>query len=274
MNIKNTLRSIIPQLLLIGSPMTVIGAVVPADGDVFLGIRNTTASSAYVLDLGSMDQFINAYNSKGSLTFNSISSSGLFSDLNSLLGTGWYNNSNVKFGLFGGFYGGSYNSAISTMPDNAIIVGNPSSGAVGNRANQTMDMLTGYTTGMADNAGSSTAAGNLSSSAWISVNGKDGAWDTYQYAGTPSAYNVKGSAAYGIFNGSVETQVANSLNVNSVFSSDASQNNGYIGNNIGTFNITSGGQVSFNAVPEPSTYALFGIGAIGLLMVLRRKKAV
>jgi hypothetical protein len=27
-----------------------------------------------------------------------------------------------------------------------------------------------------------------------------------------------------------------------------------------------------DAVPEPSTYALFGIGAIGLLMVLRRKK--
>jgi formylglycine-generating enzyme required for sulfatase activity len=27
------------------------------------------------------------------------------------------------------------------------------------------------------------------------------------------------------------------------------------------------------AVPEPSTYALFGIGAIGMLMVLRRKKA-
>ena len=27
-----------------------------------------------------------------------------------------------------------------------------------------------------------------------------------------------------------------------------------------------------NTVPEPSTYALFGIGAIGMLMVLRRKK--
>jgi hypothetical protein len=26
------------------------------------------------------------------------------------------------------------------------------------------------------------------------------------------------------------------------------------------------------SIPEPSTYALFGIGAIGLLMVMRRKK--
>jgi hypothetical protein len=29
---------------------------------------------------------------------------------------------------------------------------------------------------------------------------------------------------------------------------------------------------SYTAVPEPSTYALFGIGAIGMLMVMRRKK--
>ena len=30
--------------------------------------------------------------------------------------------------------------------------------------------------------------------------------------------------------------------------------------------------IASNAVPEPSTYALFGFGAIGMLMVLRRKK--
>ena len=29
-----------------------------------------------------------------------------------------------------------------------------------------------------------------------------------------------------------------------------------------------------NTVPEPSTYALFGLGAIGMLMVMRRKKTV
>jgi hypothetical protein len=30
--------------------------------------------------------------------------------------------------------------------------------------------------------------------------------------------------------------------------------------------------ISFNPVPEPSTYALFGLGVIGVLMVMRRKK--
>jgi len=32
--------------------------------------------------------------------------------------------------------------------------------------------------------------------------------------------------------------------------------------------------VDISSIPEPSTYALFGIGAIGMLMVMRRKKAV
>ena len=30
--------------------------------------------------------------------------------------------------------------------------------------------------------------------------------------------------------------------------------------------------IEFNVVPEPSTYALFGLGAIGMLMLMRRKK--
>jgi hypothetical protein len=38
------------------------------------------------------------------------------------------------------------------------------------------------------------------------------------------------------------------------------------------FNTTPGESVTVEAVPEPSTYALFGLGAIGMLMVLRRKK--
>jgi hypothetical protein len=32
--------------------------------------------------------------------------------------------------------------------------------------------------------------------------------------------------------------------------------------------------VTYTAIPEPSTYALLGLGAIGLLMVLRKKKTV
>lgn len=43
--------------------------------------------------------------------------------------------------------------------------------------------------------------------------------------------------------------------------------------NSGTYSDLTTGMV-VNVVPEPSTYMLFGIGGIGLLVVLRRKKAV
>jgi hypothetical protein len=35
-----------------------------------------------------------------------------------------------------------------------------------------------------------------------------------------------------------------------------------------------GPDISFNVAPEPSTYALLGLGAIGMLIVMRRKKTV
>jgi formylglycine-generating enzyme required for sulfatase activity len=46
------------------------------------------------------------------------------------------------------------------------------------------------------------------------------------------------------------------------------------GNEPGTENSDVGFRVaSVDSVPEPSTYALFGLGAIGMLMVMRRKKS-
>jgi hypothetical protein len=44
------------------------------------------------------------------------------------------------------------------------------------------------------------------------------------------------------------------------------------GNFSGLIDASSIGPVTISSVPEPSTYALFGIGAIGMLMVMRRKK--
>jgi hypothetical protein len=48
-----------------------------------------------------------------------------------------------------------------------------------------------------------------------------------------------------------------------------------ISTSLGGFSLNSVSSVSFSsqAVPEPSTYALFGIGAIGMLMVIRRRKS-
>ena len=43
---------------------------------------------------------------------------------------------------------------------------------------------------------------------------------------------------------------------------------------LGTFSLSSAGVLTFTAVPEPSTYALLGFGAVVLLFTLRRHRTV
>jgi len=45
------------------------------------------------------------------------------------------------------------------------------------------------------------------------------------------------------------------------------------GTQVGTFNLSSGGVLTYNAVPEPSTYALMGLGMLLLVIAYRRKNA-
>jgi hypothetical protein len=64
--------------------------------------------------------------------------------------------------------------------------------------------------------------------------------------------------------------------IQSVYAEAYSYQFANISTTLGGFSLNSVSSVSFssNAVPESSTYALFGIGAMGLLMVMRRKKTV
>ena len=247
------------------------------DGDVFLAIRNTAQSFSYVLDLGSMDAFVNWSNGGKSspLNLNTVggfTAAALQTDLNNQIGGSWYTTSTVVFGLFGGYQAGNSSSTISNFPDNAILIGKPSSygsAAWGNIADQTISTLTGYAAGMGDNIGGTAVlqVGN----AWISANGGTGAWDTYQYGGTPTTYNVQGSSAYGVYPGTLETQVALGQNVNTVYSSVAAYNNGFAGANIGQLTVSATGDVTLQAAPEPSTYALCGVGALLLFVAYRRR---
>ena len=109
------------------------------------------------------------------------------------------------------------------------------------------------------------------------------------YAGaSDTIYKITSSGDVSTF-ASTYTGRGNSLPSPSALACDAS-GNVYAGTSIagliyefspnGEFNAfaTIGGSAQVSAltfgVPEPSTYALFGLGAIGLLVVLRRKKAV
>ena len=219
------------------------------DGDIFLGIRDKTATKTYVIDLGLFDLFYNA--STGHLNLNSasfgVTSATLVTDLNTYIGAGWYNNANVVYGVFGGYQAGS-SSAIPSLPDNAIIIGDTTANAVGNIADQTANTLTGY----ASSIGGSVATNVGVSSAWVNANGA-GTWDGYQYGGTANAANGFGSSAYGNWTYSQETAISNTLNINTVFSSAPAFNNGFQGAKIGTFAIDASGNLNFTALVASSS---------------------
>ena len=239
------------------------------DGDIFLGIRNkVSGTQTYVIDLGSFDNFYNNANPVTPYSLNQgFTAAALVSDLNTFLGGGWYNNANVVYGLFGGYQAGS-SSSISGLPDNALVIGTLTSTPVGNIADQTINTLTGY----AASIGSSVATSVGVSSAWVNNNGS-GTWDGYQYGGTANAANGQGSSAYGFYPGTLETQVGNTLYANTVYSSDSGANNGKTGALIGAVTLASDGTLSLSAVPEPSTYILFGLGALLLVIASRRRSA-
>jgi len=239
------------------------------DGDVFLGFRDKTASTAYVVDLGLLDNFLNAAANKVNLTTADFgfSSANLSADLTANLGAGWFTNANVVYGLYGGYQAGS-SSSFPNLPDNALIVGNVSTSVFGNIADQTIGGLTGYASGIGGNIQGTTQ--NVAQ-AWVAANTTTGSWASYQYGGPANANNNNGSLAYNWQPFSLETQVANSLYVNSVYSSDSSFNNGFSGSKLGTLSVGSNGSVNFNAVPEPSTYALMAFGALLLIIAYRRK---
>ena len=239
------------------------------DGDVFLGIRDKTATKTYVIDLGSFDNYYNNANPVTPYSLNQgFTAAALASDLTTQIGTNWYSNANVVYGLFGGFQAGSSSSSISGIPDNALIVGALTSTRIGNIADQTIGGLTGYAAAI----GASSQTGVGVSTAWVNNNGI-GTWDAYQYGGFANAANNQGAAAYGWYPGTLETQVGNALYANTVYSSDNTQNSGKSGAVIGTVTLASDGTLSLNAVPEPSTYVLFGLGALALMIIYRRRNA-
>jgi len=251
------------------------------DGDVFLGIRDTTSNFSYMIDLGSADQFIGQLG-KSSVTtvFTGAIDDGdgaplsrivsnIKSDLDTFFTSSWYSNSNLKYGIFGGFQLGSVYSSLLNMPDNAIVLSTPAAGMiVGNQPDAAVTGLGGQAGGVAGTIGTSTNT-PAQTLAWYSANSGIGSWAGLQYGGTATVYNNQGSSAFGLYPGSLETSIASGSAISAIYNNSS----GVTGGSLGTFAISSDGALSYTTVPEPSTYALMLIAGVLLGYVrLRRIK--
>jgi hypothetical protein len=233
------------------------------DSQLFFYLQSTTSSSAQgygtnvAIDLGNL-------NTPG---FNySLSGSAINAVLNATYGSGWQNNNN----LFVGVLGTTSTSAIESYQDSSVPYG----------AQQLVNLnhyqylaINTFNTG-----GSFTTVNDgVNNHAIGTLNTTSGAGIAMNY--TLLDDQTAGSSLMG-FNGNVGGQIGAPLSsfdsqdptVLSLygFTGDA-VNDGQ--NVLGTVSIDNGGNIAVvsSTVPEPTTYALLGMGALLLVIAYRRK---
>ncbi len=244
-------------------------------GQALIGFEQQGSSSDYVVDLGSVSQFIGA---ASPLTFQLSTT-----DLSTVFGSSWASNSQtnlVQWGIVANDQGQAISSdtdgdsiwytkgeTVAGTRTTAPIRG--SSSALGSISNQIQNLETASTGGFVNilsTADTSNAVTEPSTSA--------NSWTSFK----PGTYS--GGTAFGI--GSEIEQPGSGSNTGPTDSVlDFFQVNSKTASNqaatfLGTFSLNSSGVLTFDeaqAVPEPSAYAL-GITGIILFLVLKRRKSI
>jgi len=253
-------------------------------GDVIIGFQQTNSSNDYEVDLGSASRFLGA---TSNLTFNLS-----VTDLNSTFTSNWASNSATNLVQWGVI--GASNKAVSgdlvlgswTLPANTLFY--------------TKGELTPGTLTTAPAEKSSSLQGNINNNIAI-FDGQFAAPTSAQTAGSTASLQAIDLAAgssgsfdkenatsnFGIASGNAGSILQNSLSAfdgptNSVLDLyELTPTNADVTKPttlLGEFSLSSGGVLTFDAanvaaVPEPSTYALMGVGALLLVWRLRRKTA-
>jgi hypothetical protein len=232
------------SVLIATAGITAASATAPtwSAGDIIIGFESVSLNKNLLIDIG-----------QGS-SVASFSSINAGADLVSTFGSGWYALSDLNWGAFGiptsktQLWGtvASGNDALTAISKG--LLANPLAKYNGMGANYNNDLNfnnQGLTVGVYMNIGSGTDVGTAT-------------WTGNNPSTTPfGAYSV---SIENIVTGKLDLyQIPNSGSATAIFSQAG-------GNAL---NVNSSGVIS--VVPEPSTYALCGVGALLLLVAYRRK---
>ena len=204
-----------------------------------------------------------------SFTFNT----NLDSTLDSAFGTDWFTRADLSFGIVANQNNSNFGSVVNGDPTRTVYVSSTSSASnwpglsstnVATAATNTTSFLNYFKTLSAD-AGQTLIATYADSNA--------NSYENWQYLGNSgnrlADFNVFGTDV----NGSVGTSP--SINVYRVLErTTGASPSGTIGDGdlIGSFTLANDGSLTFNAVPEPSTYALLALAGGALLWIHARRR--
>jgi hypothetical protein len=223
-------------------------------GDLLAAFRSTSAANDVIVDLGTAANF-----QSGSYSLND--------DLSGVLGAAFGTTSGLYWSVFG--YVNTTGSALGAK--NTLFVTDPESPA--GSVNGSNPSLTSSGQGQVVSKMTAIANGASSSYAIVYANQQIEVSKTLNVGGNPVSYTV-GVGSLGDFNGTWSPSVENITTGSTTSSSDLFEQDPGAANNgnyLGTFSMT-GNVLTFNPVPEPSTWMMIGSGALALLALRRRSQ--
>jgi len=241
-------------------------------GDVLLGFEQSGSANDYEVDLGAFTQFADA-TSPVTLQLS-------VTDLNTAFGSSWSSNSQtdlVQWGVIGSgqLHGNTTVNGTALNADTLFYtVGEVTPGTQSTAPTEHSTTVQGTVVSQIVNA--TTGSGGFTSGT-LTGNGtlqaiiqSASATDSYAYEISSKSNFEIGSSIQQPGSGTGQGPTDSVLDLYQL-----NPVNGGTATYLGDFSLNSGGVLTFDpaAVPEPSTYALMGIGAMFLIWRLRRKAA-